>query len=412
MRTVRGYIVALESLCIPMLADRGRDGGYRLMKGFKLPPMMFSNDEALALGLLAARNLGLAETASAGAGALAKLERVMPEHLRQRMRAIGEVVTLNMKRANAAGDPEILVALGVAAQGPQQRVRLRYRVPNQVQTEREVNPYGLAFWESNWYAVGYCHLRQDRRSFRLDRIETLSVLPASFGRPVGFDALAYLTEALAALPCAMTFSSHSVLEAVSDGVVLHSQVDDLGWMARELARRKRAPPPGLGRARGALLARLAHLASRHGGTATGLAARAGREWTPRGLSASGLRRQRAPQRAASPNKRVSSWPNFSSRSGWVGLITPCSCKTAISLTGPVRLLPTISTWPALTSTILTRGSLSTAGLRCSASEKIASDSTQTPLLTRRQLPLSSVMILRKSLTRGSSAPGSRMKGDV
>ncbi|MFL6658336.1 MAG: helix-turn-helix transcriptional regulator [Massilia sp.] len=252
-RTLRRYIVTLESLGIPVLAERGRDGGYRLMQGFKLPPMMFNNEEALALalGLLAAGNLGLAETTVAGAGALAKLERVMPENLRQRVRAIGEVVTLNMKRAVGAGDPEVLATLSVAAQS-QQRVHLRYRVPGQAQTAREVDPYGLAFWEGNWYVVGYCHLRQDRRSFRLDRVDAVSALPAYFGRPLDFNALSYLVHAVAALPRAHTvrvllhtdmdtarstsFTSLGMLEAVQDGVMLHSQVDDLAWMARELAR--------------------------------------------------------------------------------------------------------------------------------------------------------------------------------
>jgi len=252
-RTLRRYIVMLETLGIPVVAERGRDGGYRLMHGFKLPPMMFTNDEALALslGLLASRNLGLSESAPAGEGALAKLERVMPDALRRSVRAIGEVVTLGMARTNASGDAETLATLSAAAQS-QQRVHLRYRSPQQSATERDVDPYGLTFWGGNWYVVGYCHLRQDRRSFRLDRIETVRALPASFGRPVDFDAFAFLSEAVATLPRAhsvsvllhtdmarartMVFTSLGVLEASDGGVMLHSQADDLAWMARELAR--------------------------------------------------------------------------------------------------------------------------------------------------------------------------------
>ena len=76
--TVRRYIAMLEELGIPIIAERGRDGAYLLVAGFKLPPMMFTDDEALALsvGLLAARGLGLAEAAPAVASAQAKLERV------------------------------------------------------------------------------------------------------------------------------------------------------------------------------------------------------------------------------------------------------------------------------------------------------------------------------------------------
>src|SRR4051812_15869473 len=139
VRTLRRYIVALEELGIPVLAERGRDGGYRLMQGFKLPPMMFSNDEALALslGLLAARKLGLADAVPASAGALAKLERVMPDSLRQRVRAIGEVVTLGMSQAGPSGTADTLASLSVATQN-QQRVHLHYRAPQQAQTERDL----------------------------------------------------------------------------------------------------------------------------------------------------------------------------------------------------------------------------------------------------------------------------------
>jgi predicted DNA-binding transcriptional regulator YafY len=252
-RTLRRYIIALEELGIPVVAERGRDGGYRLMQGFKLPPMMFTNEEALALalGLVASRSLGLAATVPAGVGALAKLERVMPDALRQRVRAVGETVTLDIARATSSGDPTILTTLSAAAQS-QQRVRIAYRTPQQVQTEREIDPYGLAYHGGSWYLVGYCHLRQGRRSFRLDRILAAESLAKSFGRPEEFDALDYLTAAITSLPRAHSvkvllhsdlasarsaiFSGLGLLESVANGTLLHSQADDLDWMARELAR--------------------------------------------------------------------------------------------------------------------------------------------------------------------------------
>lgn len=252
-RTLRRYILVLESLGIPVLAERGRDGGYRLMQGFKLPPMMFSNDEALALalGLVASRSLGLTASAPAGASALAKLERVLPENLRKRIRAIGETVTLDIARATSSGDADILTTLSSAAQS-QQSVRLRYLSPQKVETERDVDPYGLAYLNASWYVVGYCHLRRDKRSFRLDRIQAAELLPMSFGKPAHFDAINYMTAAIASLPrahsvkvllhtdlvsaSAAIFTSLGVLESVANGIVLHSQADDLDWMARELAR--------------------------------------------------------------------------------------------------------------------------------------------------------------------------------
>src|SRR5437667_12897024 len=74
VRSVRRYITMLQDLRIPIAAERGRYGNYRLLRGFKLPPWMLSEDEALALtlGLLAPRRLGLAMAARAGEGALAQ----------------------------------------------------------------------------------------------------------------------------------------------------------------------------------------------------------------------------------------------------------------------------------------------------------------------------------------------------
>ena len=252
-RTLRRYILALEALGIPVLAQRGRDGGYRLMQGFKLPPMMFSNDEALALalGLVAVRSLGLGTAAPAQASALSKLERVMPENLRRRMRAVSETVTLDMAGASAPGNADVLATLSAAVH-EQQRVCLDYLAPQMVPTQREVDPYGLAYLGGKWYLVAYCHLRQDTRSFRLDRIQAVGVLPVSFGRPAGFDAMAYLTAAITVLPRtyavkvllhtglqearATMIATLGLLEAIPGGTMLHGQADDLDWMARELAR--------------------------------------------------------------------------------------------------------------------------------------------------------------------------------
>src|SRR2546423_3039752 len=84
-RTVRRYITMLQDLGIPVEAERGRYGAYRLRPGFKLPPLMFTEDEALALtlGLLAARQLGLAVGAPAGGGAAGQVGRGFPTAVRE-----------------------------------------------------------------------------------------------------------------------------------------------------------------------------------------------------------------------------------------------------------------------------------------------------------------------------------------
>src|SRR5258708_21985255 len=131
-RTVRDYITMLQDLGAPIVAERGRNGAYELDSGFKLPPMMFTNDEALALaiGLLAARRMGLAEAIPAAESARAKLEAVMSPTLKSRMQALTETVTLDLSGmqldlpADSAG--EVMVTMSRAAQ-LQRRVHMCYR---------------------------------------------------------------------------------------------------------------------------------------------------------------------------------------------------------------------------------------------------------------------------------------------
>jgi predicted DNA-binding transcriptional regulator YafY len=252
-RTVRRYIVTLEELGIPITAERGRDGHYTLVSGFKLPPMMFTDDEALALavGLQAARGIGLAEAHVAVAGALAKLERVMPAGLKRRMRAVGETVAIGLTRSTAPGDNRALGALSEAAQ-TETRVRLRYRSRPGEETDRDFDAYGLAYRGGFWYALGWCHLRRGLRSFRLDRIQSVRLVAERFTRPEGFDALAHLVHSVATLPRTFSvevllktdlqtaqrelFPAVGVLEWEGSGVLLRGEVDSLPWFARELAR--------------------------------------------------------------------------------------------------------------------------------------------------------------------------------
>lgn len=250
-RTVRRYVATLERIGVPVTARRGRDGGYALMSGFKLPPMMFSEDEALALslGLLAARSFALAEAVPAAASAQAKLERIMPDALKRRVRALGETVRLDLAAATAPAANDALVALSSAALA-QQRVLLHYAGADGRHSEREVDPYGLALRNGRWYVIGMCRLRGSLRSFRLDRIARLAPQPASFARPPGFDALEYLRGSVTALPRAhaievllktdlSTAGSHfcdgiGLFEPAEGGVRLRSQADDLDWFARQL----------------------------------------------------------------------------------------------------------------------------------------------------------------------------------
>src|SRR5438067_1732747 len=103
-RTVRRYVTMLQDLGVPVVGERGRYGAYRLRPGYKLPPLMFSEDEALALviGLLTIRRSRWAATPVDVESALAKVERVMPLALQERVRAVQDAVVLDV---GAEGDP-------------------------------------------------------------------------------------------------------------------------------------------------------------------------------------------------------------------------------------------------------------------------------------------------------------------
>ena len=251
-RTLRRYIVMLEDLGIPIVTTQGRYGGYQVVAGFKLPPMIFSDEEALALavGLMAARGLGLAQSMPAVASARDKLERVFPHKLRQRLRAVDASVAMELARPIAAIDQQVLGLLCTATQECR-RVRMGYCSRGEEQTEREFDPYGLVYRAGRWYIVGWCHLRRGLRSFRLDRVASATAGSASFERPADFDALDYLKKSIAMIPRAHSvevqlatnlataqkalIASVGILEWTGEGVLLRAQADDLNWIARELA---------------------------------------------------------------------------------------------------------------------------------------------------------------------------------
>lgn len=253
IRTLRRYITILQDLGIQIIAERGRYGAYELGVGRKLPPMMFTNTEALslALGLLAVEHLSLLEVAPAIESARAKLERVLPLELRDQFRALAEAVTFDWNKNPKASSSEIILTLSIAVH-LRQRTHLLYRSSEGEETERDFDPYGLAYHQGKWYAVGWCNLRMDLRSFRLDRVIKVDLTDITFNPPKYFDAMAYVVQAIASVPRQFTFEILLItdlvsakgeimdvlgtLELLGDGVLLRGSTDDLNWLARQLAK--------------------------------------------------------------------------------------------------------------------------------------------------------------------------------
>jgi predicted DNA-binding transcriptional regulator YafY len=255
-RSVRRYVANLQEMGIPVVGERGRYGGYRLRPGFRLPPLMLTEDEASAviLGLIAMRRLELTAAAPATEGALAKVERVLPSALRERLQAMQEVLVLNLRPAERPAVSGIVLTLTAAAQ-QRRRVRLRYRSSGREETERSFDPFAVVYHAGRWYTAGHCHLRRGRRVFRLDRV--VEVRPDEgaepFTRPSDFDGLDFVLRSLAATPRAYSVVAtlfapqeevrHALpaslgaasLSEGAEGVVLRGTTDSPEWMARVLA---------------------------------------------------------------------------------------------------------------------------------------------------------------------------------
>lgn len=251
-RSVRRYIAMLDEIGIVVETVRGPAGGYRLRPGPKLPPLLVTDEEAiaLALALQALPGLGLDLGAGVTAGLRAKLERTLPAGVRARVRALEEHVAFAPAPSNGATEGAFVAALGEAAAAGRQ-VQLRYRTEAAAETVRIIEPYGVAQWSRAWYLVAYCHLRLGIRLFRLDRIAGLAPLAERFERPRDFDPYAYVARAMAEFPgrWAVTIAldlpldrargsalaPYGTLEATAAaGTIFRGRFDDLDDVARWL----------------------------------------------------------------------------------------------------------------------------------------------------------------------------------
>jgi predicted DNA-binding transcriptional regulator YafY len=253
-RTVRRYVAALQALGIPVEGQRGVGGGYRIRPGFRLPPLMLSDDEAVvvALGVVAAGRLGLTASSDTVDGAQAKIHRVLPNGLRRRVEALE--ATLDFTTAAPVGAPVAGEIVLLLAEAIRRRLRLRtgYRSYAGEHTRRELSPHGLVVHSGRWYLAAYDHGREAMRTFRVDRMRrtAVSAVPAVVP-PDGFDAVAHVTQSLARVP--WPFEVEVLLELpleqatrrlpatlaelaeIDGGTLLRMRVSSLDWTASVLA---------------------------------------------------------------------------------------------------------------------------------------------------------------------------------
>jgi predicted DNA-binding transcriptional regulator YafY len=190
-RTIYRDIQALCESGVPVVAQPG--SGYSLVEGYFLPPVSFSTDEATMLLLgseYVAGNFD-AQYREAAHSASRKIEAVLSEKLR---------AEVDYLRSHIAFVPAPIISGSPAAKFlpklrraiiEQRRIRFHYHTRysddgSSIQRIREADPYGLVHVADSWYFVGHCHLRNDIRNFKVNRISDLQVLDETFERPANF----------------------------------------------------------------------------------------------------------------------------------------------------------------------------------------------------------------------------------
>lgn len=201
-RTVRRYAEHLVELDIPIRSVRGRYGGYRLAPGYRMPPLMLTDDEAVAvaIGLVVGRRAGLVPESHASESALAKLRRVLPTRLADRLGALLATSSFTApQRSATVTDSDVLLTIAEAARD-RVLVEIGYRDRLGRRSTRKIAPDGVVGHAGHWYVA------TADRTFRLDRITSASLLAATTDRAPGDDLPGAVLESLATAPWAHKIS--------------------------------------------------------------------------------------------------------------------------------------------------------------------------------------------------------------
>jgi predicted DNA-binding transcriptional regulator YafY len=201
-RTIRRDIDRLRELGYVVRAVRGRNFGYVLDRGIRVPPLLLDDDEALAvmLGLLSVEHAGLRGAVPAANRAGARIRRLLPAEVRDRVDALADALDImhdpRGDSSEAGATAQTILALA-AARRQRRRVRLRYRDREGVRTDRDLDPYGLVLHRGRWYLAGHDHLRGEDRTLRVDRIEAVLVSTEPAETMAGSDPQSLVGRALA-----------------------------------------------------------------------------------------------------------------------------------------------------------------------------------------------------------------------
>lgn len=216
-RAARRYVGILREAGIPIESVRGPHGGYRVGRGLRLPPLMFTAAEAL--GLVMAVLDGHHDAADPVGAALGKILRVLPESVAGPAETVWKVSARDRDPGAAVPEPTVTAAL-VQACATHRRLRLRYRERDMV-----VDPWAVVVRRGRWYLLCWSHTRDARRVLRVDRVAAAEPLADTFDPPAGLDPVGTLEEHLAE---GWAYEVEVVIDAPVDAVAR--------WLPRNLGR--------------------------------------------------------------------------------------------------------------------------------------------------------------------------------
>jgi predicted DNA-binding transcriptional regulator YafY len=191
-RAARRYVAILREADIPVESTRGPHGGYRLGRGLRLPPLVFSAAEALGLVMAALDSQHAAADPDDPVGsALGKILRVLPTNVARQAMTVRETARTVPERSPARPDPGITSDL-VAAVAAQRRAQFGYRTAAGNARTFEVDPWSVVVRYGRWYLLCHSHHADALRTFRIDRITEVTLLEETFDVPVDLDPAAEL----------------------------------------------------------------------------------------------------------------------------------------------------------------------------------------------------------------------------
>jgi predicted DNA-binding transcriptional regulator YafY len=192
VRTVYRDLAALGEAGVPIVAEAGV--GYSLMRGYHMPPIMFTEDEAAALFLSGevAEQVADDSLRQALRAAMLKIRSVLSQERRDYLQRLSNAVSVRLRREHSKGKHEALMPIQDAVVR-RRCLALSYNTANRgAITERIVEPLGVVFYAREWHLIGWCRLRLDVRDFRLDRIQSWQVLDEIFQGHEDFSIKSFL----------------------------------------------------------------------------------------------------------------------------------------------------------------------------------------------------------------------------